>query len=214
MIRHTDKRMTFLQFTFYGFAAVLVTAALAVVSARNPVKATLFLVLAFFSAACIWMTLQAEFLAIVLVLVYVGAVMVLFLFVVMMLDVDLAALRAGFTDYLPIGGTVALLIMVQLALALAVTFKRDSYPAPPPFGADHSNTEALGQVLYTEYIYAFELAALVLLVAIIAAITLTLRKRPQNRYSAPADQVRVQRKERVRLVNLPRRPGEKPEASE
>ena len=200
--------MTLLQFAFYGFAAVLVAASAGVVGVRNPVKATLFLVLAFFSAACIWMTLQAEFLAIVLVLVYVGAVMVLFLFVVMMLDIDLAALRAGFTDYLPIGGTVAVLMMVELALVLAATFKRTDYPAPPALSSRHSNTEALGQVLYTDYVYAFELAALILLVAIIAAIALTLRHRTESRAGDPAEQVRVQREGRVRLVDLPRQPKE------
>ena len=148
-----------------------------VVTVRNPVKSALYLVLAFFSAACIWMILHAEFLAIVLVLVYVGAVMVLFLFVVMMLDIDLARLRAGFTRYLPVGGLVALLMAIEIALALHVGFNAAPSQAVSALGPDTSNTQAIASVLYTDYVYALEIASLILLTAIIAAIVLTMRKR-------------------------------------
>lgn len=196
--------MTFLQIAFYFFAAVMVFAATMVITMRNPVKSALFLVLAFFSAACVWLTLEAEFLAIVLVLVYVGAVMVLFLFVVMMLDINLARLRAGFTDYLPIGGLVALLMVVELVFILSGdTFSAGNLPRPEGHPEGFSNTRELGSVLYTFYVYPFEIAAVILLVAIIAAIALTLRKRPDTKYLNPADQVHVRREDRVRLVKMP-----------
>jgi len=196
--------MTFLQTAFYFFAAVMVFAATMVITMRNPVKSALFLVLAFFSAACVWLTLEAEFLAIVLVLVYVGAVMVLFLFVVMMLDINLARLRAGFTDYLPVGGLVALLMVAELVFILSGdTFSMENLPRPEGHGADYSNTRELGSVLYTVYVYPFEIAAVILLVAIISAIALTLRKRPDTKYLNPADQVSVRREDRVRLVKMP-----------
>lgn len=203
--------MTFLQAAFYFFSAVMVFAATMVITMRNPVSSALFLVLAFFSAACVWLTLEAEFLAIVLVLVYVGAVMVLFLFVVMMLDINLARLRAGFTDYLPIGGLVALLMVAELVFILSGdSFSAANLPRPEAHGMDYSNTQQLGAVLYTVYVYPFEIAALVLLVAIIAAIALTLRKRPDTKYQKPAEQVSVRREDRVRLVKMPaeRRPAE------
>ena len=196
--------MSFTQITFYFFAAVLVFAATMVVTIRNPVKAALFLVLAFFSAACIWMTLEAEFLAIVLVLVYVGAVMVLFLFVVMMLDINLERMREGFTRYLPLGLLVAALMVVEIALVLSGdNFSSESLPRPAASAADYSNTRALGAVLYTLYVYPFEIAALILLVAIVAAISLTLRKRPDTKYLNPARQISVRREDRVRIVKMP-----------
>ena len=194
--------MTFLQTAFYVLGAILIFAAMMVVTIRNPVKSALFLVLAFFSAACIWITLRAEFLAIVLILVYVGAVMVLFLFVVMMLDIDLARLRAGFTRYLPIGSLIAVLLVVEIALVLHGSFGAADYSQPIAPGAGYSNSKALGGQLYTHYIFAFEIAALILLVAIIAAIALTLRKRPETKYINPAEQVQVRREDRLRIVKM------------
>ena len=195
--------MTFLEFAFYFFAAVLLFAALMVVTIRNPVKAALFLVLAFFSAAGVWITLEAEFLAIVLVLVYVGAVMVLFLFVVMMLDVNLARLREGFGEYLPIGGVVAVLLVVEMAIILNTKiFGSESMPRPPGQPETYSNTQELGKILYTEYAYPFEIAAIILLVAIIAAISLTLRRRPETRYQKPSRQISVRKSDRLRVVAM------------
>ncbi len=195
--------MSFTQLAFYFFAAIMVFAAAMVITIRNPVKAALFLVLAFVSGACVWMTLEAEFLAIVLVLVYVGAVMVLFLFVVMMLDVNLTRLREGFGEYLPIGGLVALLMVVEMVIVLSAdSFDQQNMPRPEPHGEDYSNTKELGRLLYTFYVYPFEIAALILLVAIIAAIALTLRKRPETKYQNPAEQVAVQREDRIRLVKM------------
>ncbi len=196
--------MTFLQIAFYFFATVMVFAATMVITVRNPVKAALFLVLAFFSGACVWMTLEAEFLAIALVLVYVGAVMVLFLFVVMMLDINLERLREGFTEYLPVGALVAVLMVAEMWLVLSSdSFGEQNMPRPAGHPEGYSNTKELGRVLYTVYVYPFEIAALILLVAIIAAIALTLRKRPGRKYIDPADQVAVKREDRVRLVKMP-----------
>ena len=192
--------MEFTQYVFYFFAAVLVFAAFMVITIRNPVKAALFLVLAFFSAAGLWMLLEAEFLAIVLVLVYVGAVMVLFLFVVMMLDINLARLREGFGEYLPVGGIVAVLMVIEMALILSDGFGAGRALVPHP--ADYSNTRELGRILYTVYAYPFEIAGAILLTAIVAAITLTMRRRPNTKYQNPGEQVRVQRSERVRLVKM------------
>lgn len=188
------------QIVFYFFAILLVFAAGMVITVKNPVHAALFLVLAFFSSAAIWLLLEAEFLAIALVLVYVGAVMVLFLFVVMMLDVNLAELREGFTKYLPLGGLVALLMMVAMSWVVGSRyFKREVSPHP----ADYSNTLELGKVLYTEYIYPFEIAAIILLVAIVAAIALTMReRRPLLKTQKPESQVTVQRQDRIRLVKM------------
>jgi NADH-quinone oxidoreductase subunit J len=201
--------MTFLQFIFYLFAAILIVSSLLVVTVRNPVRSALFLILAFFSAACLWLTLEAEFLAIALVLVYVGAVMVLFLFVIMMLDIDIAKMRAGFTNYLPLGLIVAVLMAGELGLVMfSKEFSAESLPRPAGQIAEYSNTKALGSLVYTDYVFAFELAAVILLVAIVAAIALTLRRRPVTRYQAPEQQVKVRKEDRVRLVTLPTRPEE------
>jgi NADH-quinone oxidoreductase subunit J len=193
--------MTFPEFVFYALSAVMIFAALALITVRNPVHAALFLVLAFFNAAGIWILLEAEFLGIVLVLVYVGAVMVLFLFVVMMLDINLATLREGFMRFLPLGVLIAALMALQVVLV--VGGKYFQVQPPTPAGADYSNTEALGRVLYTEYVYPFEIAAVILLVAIIAAITLTMRRRPGTKHQDPAQQVRVRKGDRLRVVKMP-----------
>jgi NADH-quinone oxidoreductase subunit J len=170
-----------------------------VITTRNPVHAALWLVLSFFTAAGIWLLLQAEFLAITLVLVYVGAVMVLFLFVVMMIDVDFEALRRNFRSYLPLGGVVGALVLFEMALLL-YNATRDAGTPPPVAG---SNTRALGRLLYVDYVYPFEIAAVILLVAIVAAIALTWRRRRETKYQDPARQVKVRRSDRVRLVDLP-----------
>jgi NADH-quinone oxidoreductase subunit J len=195
--------MTFYQLTFYFFASVVVLGATAVVTVKNPVKAALFLVLTFVGASGVWLTLQAEFLAIVLVLVYVGAVMVLFLFVVMMLDIDIAAMRAGFTRYLPLGLAIGALLVVELVFVIKGTFSGEEFSGLQMLGADYSNTKALGAVLYTDYVLVFELAALVLLVAMIAAISLTHRKRSaKNKAVDPAIQVVVRKEDRLKIVDL------------
>jgi len=195
--------ITFEQFAFYSFSGILVFASVMVISIRNPVKAALFLVLAFFSAACVWMTLEAEFLAIVLVLVYVGAVMVLFLFVVMMLDINLDQLREGFGNYLPVGLTVAVLLAIEMSIVfMSPEFSSQSLPRPEAHGVEYSNTKELGMLLYTYYVYPFELAAVILLVAIVAAIILTLRRRPDTKYQSPSAQIAVQRGDSVRLVKM------------
>jgi NADH-quinone oxidoreductase subunit J len=195
--------MTFSTFIFYFFAAVLVFAALSVITARNPVHAALFLVLAFFTSAGLWLQLQAEFLAIVLVLVYVGAVMVLFLFVVMMLDINLARMRAGFWRYLPLGAVVALLLVAEMALILVGSYFGLSGADLAELPAGYSNTKELGRLVYTEYVYAFEIAAVILLVAIVAAIALTLRRRKDSKYLDPQAQIKVRREDRVRIVAMP-----------
>ena len=196
--------MSFEVAVFYFFAIVLVVSALCVITARNPVHAVLCMVLCFFTAAAIWMLLRAEFLAIVLVLVYVGAVMVLFLFVVMMLDINLDRLREGFWSYLPLGATVGILMVIEMAAILSRSyFGLGAMPAPPDPGAGYSNTKELGRVLYTDYVYPFEIAAVVLLVAIVAAIALTMRKRKDTKYQKPVEQIGVKRKDRVRLVTMP-----------
>lgn len=187
---------------FYVFSAILVFAGLRVIIARNPVHSALFLVLAFFTSAAIWLLLRAEFLAITLVLVYVGAVMVLFLFVVMMLDINVDRLREGFWKYLPLGALVGVLIAVEMGLLLWVNFA-DVRPEIPEVPADYSNTKALGNVLYTDFVYPFELAAVVLLVAIVAAIALTMRRRKDTKFQEPAQQIAVRREDRVRLVSMP-----------
>ncbi len=199
--------MSFEQIVFYTFSAVLVFAAGMVITARNPVHAALYLVLAFFTSAGLWMLMEAEFLAIALVLVYVGAVMVLFLFVVMMLDVNVAAMRAGFIRYLPVGVIVALTMGFEMALVVGGRwFGADSGLEPVRHTADYSNTEEIGKVLYTVYMYPFEIAAVILLVAIIAAIALTMRKRPETRYQDPSQQVMVKAKDRVRVVKMKAEP--------
>ena len=195
--------MDFERFVFYVFAAILVFAAGRVITCRNPVHAALHLVLAFFTCAGLWLLLEAEFLAITLVLVYVGAVMVLFLFVVMMLDINVSPLREGFVKYLPVGFTVALLIFAEMFMVLGVkNFGADVVAIPERHGADYSNTRELGSVLYTDYVYPFEIASVILLVAIIAAIALTMRKRPETRSQNPVDQVAVKSTDRVRLVEM------------
>ncbi len=195
--------MTFQLFVFYVLAAILVFAAGRVITVRNPVYAALFLVLAFFTSAGIWMLLEAEFLSITLVLVYVGAVMVLFLFVVMMLDLNIAPLREGFMQYLPVGILVGLIMVIEMIFLITQRyFKADNYPIPPPSDAGYSNTEALGLLLYSEYLYQFEIAAVILLVAIVAAIALTMRKRPETRYQKPAEQINVKKEDRLRVVSM------------
>ena len=187
---------------FYLFAAVMLLAAVRVITARSTVHAALFLVLAFFSSAAIWMLLRAEFLAITLVLVYVGAVMVLFLFVVMMLDINIEKVRAGFWANLPLALVVGGFIAVEMILVVSHAWRRSSGLVDP--GQDHSNTRELGRVLYTDYVYPFELAAVVLLVAIVAAIALTMRSRlKDSKFQDPSQQVRVKRADRVRLISMP-----------
>ncbi len=195
--------MSFEQILFYVFSAVLIFSALRVITARQPVHAVMFLVLAFVNSAAIWMLLEAEFLAIALVLVYVGAVMVLFLFVVMMLDLNTEPMRAAFTRYLPLGLVVAVTMVVEMALVLSRQYYTDGTLTPVRHAADYSNTRELGSVLYTEYFYSFELAAVILVVAIVAAIALTMRRRSDTRYQNPSQQVVVQRNDRVRLVKMP-----------
>jgi len=194
--------MGFEKFLFYVFALVLVFSAVRVITVRNPVHAALFLVLAFFTSAALWLLIEAEFLAIVLVLVYVGAVMVLFLFVIMMLDINVAPLREGFIQYLPVGAAVALVIVIEMGLVVGSSyFAGDAYSLTSR-AADYSNTKELGSVLYTFYVYPFEIASVILLVAIIAAISLTMRRREGTKYQNPAQQVRVSRDDRVRLVRM------------
>ena len=195
--------MEFKTFIFYFLAVIMVFAALRVITSRNPVQAALFLVLTFFNAAGIWLLLNAEFLAMTLVLVYVGAVMVLFLFVVMMLDINLDRMRQGFWSYLPVGALIGVLLLLEMVMVLGGSyFGLEAMPVPPAASQGYSNTRELGRVLYTDYVYAFELASLVLLVAMVSAVTLTLRKRKGIRYMAPADQVAVRREDRVELVKM------------
>ena len=196
--------MTFAEIVFYSFSAILVFASLCVITSRNPVHAALWLVLAFCTSAALWVQLEAEFLAITLVLVYVGAVMVLFLFVVMMLDINLARLREGFWSYLPLGALVALLLVAEMVLVLGGRYAGFyDMPAPPPLAPGYSNTKELGRLIYTEFVYPFEIAAVILLVAIVAAIALTLRGRKPSKYIDPAQQLKVRREDRVRIVNMP-----------
>jgi NADH-quinone oxidoreductase subunit J len=195
--------MIFEAILFYLFATVLIGAAVGVVFSRNPVHAVMFLVLTFFQSAMLWLLAEAEFLAIVLVLVYVGAVMVLFLFVVMMLDINVEAVQRGLTRYAPLGIIVALLMAVELVQLIWLRSQTNVLPgsfAPNPEG--YSNTKALGSVLYTEHVYAFEIAAVVLLLAIVAAITLTMRKRPGLKVQNISAQVAVQAKDRIRVVKM------------
>ncbi|MFN2643449.1 MAG: NADH-quinone oxidoreductase subunit J [Burkholderiales bacterium] len=192
--------MMFESAIFYAFAAVLLLAGIRVITARNPVHGALFLVLAFFTAAGLWLLLRAEFLAIALVVVYVGAVMVLFLFVVMMLDINLERVREGFWRNLPLALVVAVIMVWEMVTVVAYRYWGTTPPALPE---RYSNTKALGLLLYTDYAYAFEIAAVILLVAIIAAIALTLRRRKDTRAQQPAEQIRVRREDRVRLVAMP-----------
>jgi NADH-quinone oxidoreductase subunit J len=195
--------MTFEKLLFYVFAAILLVSASMVVTRRNPVHSALFLVLAFFTSAGLWLLAEAEFLAITLVLVYVGAVMVLFLFVIMMLDIDMATLRAGFMRYLPAGLLVAVAMVAEMLLVVGARyFGTAHYAVPSARPAAYSNVGELGSLLYTVYVYQFEIAAVILLVAIIAAIGLTLRRRPGTKYQDPSRQVAVRRQDRVRLVKM------------
>src|SRR5882672_5287757 len=192
--------MSFQTFTFYAFSAILIFAALRVVTTRNPVHAALWLVLCFFTAAGVWLLLRAEFLAIALVLVYVGAVTVLFLFVVMMLDINFDSLRTSFRSYIPVGATVGLLVLLEMALVVIGSKVAVDVAPPTPTG---SNTSALGRLIYVDYVYPFEIAAVILLVAIIAAIALTHRVRRESKHQDPGMQVKVRRQDRVRLLDLP-----------
>jgi NADH-quinone oxidoreductase subunit J len=195
---------------FYLFAVVLLFAAFRVITARNPVYAALYLVLAFFQAAAVWLLLKAEFLAISLVLVYVGAVMVLFLFVVMMLDINVDALRQGFWKHFPIAASIGALIALEMAAVLMGGFRSGEEPkamagvaAAAAAGVDYSNTKELGKLLYSEYLYPLEIAAVLLLVAIVAAIALTLRERKDSKHVDAADQVRVKAGDRLQVIKLP-----------
>ena len=204
--------MDFKSLVFYVLSAILVLASLRVITARNPVHAALSLVLAFFSAAGIWLLLEAEFLAITRVLVYIGAVMVLFLFVVMMLDINLTELRKGFWNYLPAGLLVGSLMILEMVMVLG----RNSLGLvePAPLAADFSNTKALGRLLYTVYVYPFELASVLLLVAMVAAIALTHRKRGDNKRINPGDQVKVKRADRIFMANIKPQKPEAPKEDE
>ncbi len=188
---------------FYVFSAVLLFAAFRVITARSTVHAALFLVLSFFSASCVWMLLQAEFLAITLVLVYVGAVMVLFLFVVMMLDINTDQFRQNFWQHLPLAGLIGAVIAVEMALVLMSGFRVSQAAPVDPRLAEYGNTRLLGIELYTHYLYPLQLAAVLLLVAMVAALALTLRKRKDVRAMDPGQQVRVKRADRVRMVSMP-----------
>jgi len=187
---------------FYIFSAVLLFASFRVITARSTVHATLFLVLAFFSASCIWMLLSAEFLAIVLVLVYVGAVMVLFLFVVMMLDINTDAFREGFWKHFPLAGLIGVVIALEMALVLMRGHRQTDAPAATAAAIEAGNTKLLGIEIYTNYLYPLQIAAVLLLVAIIAAIALTLRKRKDSRYQNPSEQVKVRKADRLRIVPM------------
>jgi len=195
--------MDFQLIAFYVFAAITALSALSVISVRNPVHAALFLVLTFFSSAVIWLLAEAEFLGIVLVLVYVGAVMVLFLFVVMMLDIKDAPLREGFARYLPVGVLVSLVMAAEMLMLIGVQRFQQTMPvADPAIEAGDSNTEWIGRALFTDYIYPFEIAAVILTVAIIAAIVITLRRRPGTKNQDPSRQVAVRAQDRVRIIKM------------
>jgi NADH-quinone oxidoreductase subunit J len=187
---------------FYVFSAILLFAAFRVITARSPVYAALYLVLAFFNAACVWMLLHAEFLAIALVLVYVGAVMVLFLFVVMMLDANADVIREGFWKHFPVAALVGVIIALEMAAVLLPGFRLIDAPGADAAMMEMGNTKLLGIEIYTKYLYALQLAAVVLLVAIIAAIALTLRRRKDSKYLDPSQQVRARRQDRVRIVQM------------
>lgn len=196
--------MSIIEILFYAFSAVLIVAALGVITARNPVHAVLFLVFAFFTSAILWLLMEAEFLAIVLVLVYVGAVMVLFLFVVMMLDINVAQMREGFTRYAPLGMLIAALVVIEIGSVVWVKSLGGvaTQPAASLAVEGYSNTRALGELLYTKYLYPFELAAMILLIAIVAAIALTMRRRAGYKQQDVAGQVAVRAKDRVRIVKM------------
>lgn len=190
--------MEFTTFLFYAFSTLLVLAALRVVTDRNPVHAALYLILSFFSASAIWMLLKAEFLAIVLVLVYVGAVMVLFLFVVMMLDIDMAKLREGMWRHLPFAATIGIVIAAEMGAVLFNAFVNQ----PEAVAGNIGDTRELGKLIYTQYLYAFEIAAMILLAAMVAAVALTLRRRKDSKYFDPGLAVKTRRNDRIRIVSM------------
>ncbi|MBL8478131.1 MAG: NADH-quinone oxidoreductase subunit J [Sterolibacteriaceae bacterium] len=194
--------MEFKTILFYLFSTVTVLAALRVITARNPVHAALFLVLAFFNVSGLWMLLQAEFLSLVLIMVYVGAVMVLFLFVVMMLDINIERVRQGFWKNLPIGALVGALLIAEMAAVLSGRYFGLANLPAQNMPANHSNTKELARVLYTDYAYPFEIASVILLVAIIVAVMLTLRRRKDNKAMQASDQIAVKAKDRMRLVKM------------
>ena len=195
--------MTIEKGIFYFFAIIMIYAAVRVITIRNPVHAALHLVLAFFASAALWMLMEAEFLSITLVLVYVGAVMVLFLFVVMMLDINIAEIREGFVNYLPVGFMIGLVILLEMGMVVGPEFfGLENYSSPQRHAADYSNTAELGRVLYTVYVYPFEIAAAILLVAIVAAISLTMRRRPEAKKQTPGKQVQVKASDRLRVVKM------------
>jgi NADH-quinone oxidoreductase subunit J len=197
--------MTITDFLFFVFAGMVLVSALGVVTSKNPVHSVLFLVLTFFCSSGLWLMLEAEFLAITLVLVYVGAVMVLFLFVVMMLDINIAKMREGFVSYLPIGAVFAVALIAVMVWVVGPVgpdvMGTESLNKAVKHAADYSNTEALGEILYTDYVLAFEIAAVILLVAIIAAIALTHRKRPATKYQTPGKQIKVKRNDRLKIID-------------
>jgi NADH-quinone oxidoreductase subunit J len=192
--------MEFTDFIFYVLATVLLFSAIGVITVKNPVQAALFLVLSFFTASGIWLLLQAEFLALILVLVYVGAVMVLFLFVVMMLDINIDKLREGFWSYLPLAGLIGVLMAVEMVMILGNKYFIAAKSVSHPSG--YSDTAALGHVMYSDYLLPFELAAVVLLVAIVAAIALTLREKRESKSTNPSEQVLVRKEDRLRMVDM------------
>ena len=195
--------MSFLAILFYFYAAILVAAALGVIFSRNPVHSIMLLVLVFFNSAILWLMAEAEFLAIVLVLVYVGAVMVLFLFVIMMLEVNIEAVKRGLIRYAPLAIVVALTMAIELVQLIWMRGQATELPGVfVAYPEGYNNTKALGSVLYTEHVYAFEIAAVILLLAIIAAITLTMRKRPGLKTQKIAEQVAVRSEDRIRIVKM------------
>lgn len=203
---YKKNKMSFTDLLFFAFSGGLIVAALGVITMRNPVYSALFLVFSFFCCSALWILLEAEFLAITLVLVYVGAVMVLFLFVVMMLDVNIEEMRSGFVGYLPVGIASALALLGIMVWVVGPVgpdiVGSESLQQTVAHGADYSNTKELGRVLYTEYVLPFEVASVILLVAIIAAISLTLRRRANTRYQSPSKQVKVKKEDRLRIVKM------------
>jgi NADH-quinone oxidoreductase subunit J len=199
--------MTFEKGIFWVFAVILIYAAARVITIRNPVHAALHLVLAFFASAALWMLMEAEFLSITLVLVYVGAVMVLFLFVVMMLDINISEIREGFVNYLPVGFLIGFVVLLEMGMVVGPEFfGLERYSSPLPHTADYSNTAELGKILYTVYVYPFEIAAAILLVAIVAAISLTHRRRPESKKQIPGKQVQVKAGDRLKVVKMDAEP--------
>jgi NADH-quinone oxidoreductase subunit J len=200
---------------FYGFATILILSALKVITAKNPIHAALFLVLAFFNAAGIWMLLGAEFLSIALILVYVGAVMVLFLFVVMMLDLDVAHLRSQFKQFIPLASLVGAVIVAEMTLVLVRGFVGTVKPLPKLSPDGESNTMSLGKFIYGDYVFNFEIAGVILLVAIVAAVALTLRRRKDHKTQDVSAQIRTRSQDRIRIVSMQAEPenrqiGKKP----